>query len=97
MILGFVWKLILNFQINALPQDTTSMQFTEDDGPRNALMMWCRERLGPYKVEINDFSTSFQDGVALLSLFHGQNNKVVNLDSIDPVHLTVRSTDAITE
>jgi len=85
MILGLIWKLILDFQVKHLPQDKNSMQFTEDDGPKQALLLWCKERLKPYNIEVNNFTTCFQDGVAFLHLYHSMNEKVIDRSKIDLV------------
>jgi hypothetical protein len=38
---------------------------------RNALMKWCQERIGDYKgVEIKNFSSSWNDGLAFCALMH---------------------------
>jgi hypothetical protein len=69
------------------------MQFTEDDGPKQALLLWCQERLKPYNIEINNFTTCFQDGVAFLHLYHSMNEKVVDRSKIDPVTMNSRFVD----
>jgi hypothetical protein len=60
VIMGTLWKLISDFQINELPKDDSTFTFTEEDGAKNALLHWCKERLKNYNnIHIEDFHTRY--------------------------------------
>lgn len=57
MIFGLAWQLILDTQLKQLPRDPTKFDFTEEDGHRQALLLWTQTRLNDtYKV--HDFHSS---------------------------------------
>ncbi|OAF68421.1 hypothetical protein A3Q56_03854, partial [Intoshia linei] len=63
--LGMIWTVILRFAI----EDITVGDVTAKAG----LLLWCQRRAEPYKnVKINNFTTSFKDGMAFLALLHSQ-------------------------
>ena len=58
IILGLIWTLILRFTIN----DINEEGMTAKEG----LLLWCQRKTACYEeVEVRDFSTSWNDGLAL--------------------------------
>lgn len=61
IILGLIWTLILRFTIN----DINEEGMTAKEG----LLLWCQRKTACYDdVEVRDFSTSWNDGLALYML-----------------------------
>jgi hypothetical protein len=58
IILGLIWTLILRFTIS----DNNEEGMTAKEG----LLLWCQRKTAPYgEVDVKDFSTSWNDGLAL--------------------------------
>ena len=55
MILGFIWFLIINVSMAGLQGDQGGQ--VRDDGAKKALLEWCRKRLAPYKLPMDNFTT----------------------------------------
>lgn len=52
---------------------------------RNALLKWCQNKLIGYRnVEITNFSSSWNDGLAFCALFHSYLPDTVPFDSLGP-------------
>jgi hypothetical protein len=50
---------------------------------RNALMKWCQDRLGMYKgIEIKNFSSSWNDGLAFCALMHSFMPSKIDYDAL---------------
>jgi len=63
MILGMVWAIILDFQIKGISVE----ELTAKEG----LLLWCQKKTVGYKdVKIDNFSNSWQDGLAFCALIH---------------------------
>ncbi|TKR67362.1 hypothetical protein L596_023525 [Steinernema carpocapsae] len=45
---------------------------------RNAFLEWCRDRLQPYEIEIQNFSSHWNDGRAFCGLLHSFNSSYMN-------------------
>ncbi len=90
MILGLIWRLILATQIATLHTTTSEFILGGDErqidgGARHALLEWCRKRLAPYpKAHVDNFTSSWRNGMAFLGLLHSQNPQLFQFDAIDP-------------
>ncbi|KAG5352936.1 hypothetical protein C0989_011978 [Termitomyces sp. Mn162] len=61
LILGMIWTLILRFTIADISEEGLSA--------KEGLLLWCQRKTEPYKeVDIQDFSLSWSDGLALFLL-----------------------------
>jgi hypothetical protein len=61
IILGLIWTLILRFTISDINEEGLSA--------KEGLLLWCQRKTACYEeVDVRDFSTSWNDGLALLVL-----------------------------
>jgi hypothetical protein len=75
MTLGLIWAIILHFSIKTINH--------EDFFAEKALFEWCRKTTKRYtNVRVNDFNTSFRDGLALCALVHFYSPKSFDYDSL---------------
>jgi len=77
MTLGMVWCLILRFVVSGLSEEGLSA--------KEGLLLWCQRKTKGYNnVNVQDFSASFQDGMAFCALIHRHRPDLIDWDSLNP-------------
>ncbi|KAI5475290.1 actin cross-linking [Pseudohyphozyma bogoriensis] len=76
LVLGLVWKLVQNYLIADINE--------EGSHAKEGLLLWCQRRTRPYEeVDIQNFSRSWQDGLAFCALIHRHRPELLDYDSLD--------------
>merc|ERR1711974_71739 len=82
LILGMIWTIIQKYQIN----DITEEELTA----KEALLLWCKKKTAGYKdVKVENFTTSWADGLAFCALIHKHRPDLLDFDKLskdDPAH-----------
>ena len=74
--LGLIWTIILRFAI----QEITIEDMTAKEG----LLLWCQRKTEPYSnVNVTNFHTSFQDGLAFCALIHRHRPELIDFHNLD--------------
>lgn len=75
MILGMIWAIILDYQIKGIS--------VEDLNAKEALLLWCQKKTKGYRdVKVNDFSQSWNTGMALAALIHHHRPDLIDFESL---------------
>ncbi|KAH8860703.1 Alpha-actinin [Schistosoma japonicum] len=81
MTLGMIWTIILRFAIQDIQ--------IEDSSAKEGLLLWCQRQTAPYKnVRVENFHTSFKDGLAFCAIIHRNRPQIINysqLSARDPI------------
>ena len=76
IILGLIWTLILRFTIS----DINEEGLTAKEG----LLLWCQRKTACYEgVEVRDFSTSWNNGLAFCALLDIHRPDLIDFDTLD--------------
>ena len=76
IILGLIWTLILRFTITDINEEGLSA--------KEGLLLWCQRKTACYEeVEIRDFSTSWNNGLAFCALLDIHRPDLIDYDSLD--------------
>ncbi|KAK7206345.1 calponin homology domain-containing protein [Myxozyma melibiosi] len=76
LILGLLWTLILNFSISEIN--------AEGHTAKEGLLLWCQRKTAMYQdVEINDFSSSWNTGLAFCALLDRYRPDLIDFGKLD--------------
>lgn len=76
IILGLIWTLILRFTISDINEEGMTA--------RDGLLLWCQRKTACYdEVEVRDFSTSWNDGLAFCALLDIHRPDLIDYDELD--------------
>jgi len=75
LILGMIWVVIHKFQIADISEEEMSA--------KEALLLWCKKKTEGYPgVKVDNFSTSWQDGLAFAALIHRHSPSALDFYSL---------------
>jgi Ca2+-binding EF-hand superfamily protein len=74
-ILGLVWAIMIRF-----------LKFNEDEAEslsaEEALLMWVKNQVAPYKLDVTNFTKSFHDGKVFAALIHKNRPRLIHPDNL---------------
>nr|XP_048688824.1 spectrin beta chain, non-erythrocytic 4 isoform X1 [Caretta caretta] len=85
--LGLVWTIILRFQIQVIKIETEDNRETRS--AKDALLLWCQMKTSGYpEVNIQNFTTSWRDGLAFNALIHRHRPEIVDFSKLTKSNAT---------
>jgi len=75
LILGMIWTIIQKFQIEDISEEELSS--------KEALLLWCKKKTQGYNnVKVENFHTTWVDGLAFCALIHKHRPDLINFDDL---------------
>ncbi|KAI6649109.1 hypothetical protein LOD99_6830 [Oopsacas minuta] len=77
--LGMIFMIFLRFQLAG-----TDLESQDYKGKKSALLLWCQHQTEGYPgVELKNFTSSWQDGLAFNALIHHNRPELIKFDQLD--------------